>query len=106
MTSQLGPAPASFTFEEQRILNAETLEKKELFLFQWLSSLEKDLLKSNRVLFVTHSQGHYQTLSIRFGKKSIKDTQSNGSATQSAHSSNCSALFCHYLPKWRCAISL
>ncbi len=43
------PVVTSFTFDEQRILSAETTEKKELFLFQWLSSLEKDLLKATKV---------------------------------------------------------
>ena len=48
---ELAPAPTSFHFDEQKITMAETSEKKELFLFQWLHSLEKDLSKSSRVLF-------------------------------------------------------
>ncbi|KAJ3252081.1 hypothetical protein HK103_001848 [Boothiomyces macroporosus] len=35
----------SFTFDEQKLFALDTLEKKELYLFQWLSTLEKDLLK-------------------------------------------------------------
>jgi len=42
--------PESFTFPEQKISNASTPETQELYLFQWLSCLEKDLQKSGKVL--------------------------------------------------------
>jgi hypothetical protein len=46
----IGPAPASFTFDESKLLNAaETPEKKQLLLFQWLASLEKDVSKATQV---------------------------------------------------------
>ncbi|KAJ3163191.1 hypothetical protein HDU86_002360 [Geranomyces michiganensis] len=35
--------PESFSFDEQKIVAADTTEKKEIYLLQWLSNLERDL---------------------------------------------------------------
>ncbi|KAJ3175180.1 hypothetical protein HDU87_006415 [Geranomyces variabilis] len=35
--------PESFSFDEQKIVSADTTEKKEIYLLQWLSNLERDL---------------------------------------------------------------
>jgi hypothetical protein len=34
------------SFDETKLANLDTTEKKELLLFQWFSNLEKDLLKN------------------------------------------------------------
>jgi hypothetical protein len=51
MSLPLQAAPASFTFTDT-INSQETSEKKELFVLQWLSSLEVDLSKATRVFLV------------------------------------------------------
>ena len=37
--------PDSFNFDEEKLNSLDTVEKRELLLFQWLSTLEKDLIK-------------------------------------------------------------
>ncbi|KAI9012871.1 armadillo-type protein [Gaertneriomyces semiglobifer] len=49
--------PESFTFDEARFIAADTPEKKELVLFQWLSFLQRDLsLVSSDVLKTSQTQ--------------------------------------------------
>ena len=43
--------PVSFLCDDKKIETAETPEKKELLLFQWLTGLEKDLMKTNKVFY-------------------------------------------------------
>ncbi|KAI8923137.1 armadillo-type protein [Entophlyctis helioformis] len=44
--SVVSPPPDSFVFDDKRIEAIEAPEKRELALFQWLSTLEKDLQKT------------------------------------------------------------
>ncbi|KAJ3270628.1 hypothetical protein HDV01_007562 [Terramyces sp. JEL0728] len=52
-----------FSFDEQKIFALDTLEKKELYLFQWLSSLEKDLLK---LTFSQQQQQYLESVLIQY----------------------------------------
>ncbi|KAL2916610.1 hypothetical protein HK105_203722 [Polyrhizophydium stewartii] len=47
-------APESFSFDDRRIESTEAPEKRELALFQWLSSLEKDLGKTSKDALKPH----------------------------------------------------
>ncbi|KAI9105684.1 armadillo-type protein [Phlyctochytrium arcticum] len=56
--------PASFVFDEDKYAGADTPEKKELFLFQWLALLERDLTKSD-VDTIKSFQAQLEKLLIR-----------------------------------------
>ncbi|KAI8907094.1 armadillo-type protein [Powellomyces hirtus] len=46
-SAALPSAPESFTLDEEKITAADTTEKKEIYLLQWLSNLERDLNKAD-----------------------------------------------------------
>ncbi|KAI8902903.1 armadillo-type protein [Globomyces pollinis-pini] len=55
--------PDSFNFDEQKLQSLDSVEKKELLLFQWLSTLEKDLMKAT---INNTSQPHLETLLLKY----------------------------------------
>jgi len=43
--------PENYKFDQQRLQKLDSVEKQELFVFQWLSTLEKELRKGDKVIY-------------------------------------------------------
>jgi len=50
-TAAVTSSPESYKFDEQKLHKLDSVEKQELFVFQWLSNLEKELKKGDKVKF-------------------------------------------------------
>ncbi|KAJ3091723.1 hypothetical protein HK102_013667 [Quaeritorhiza haematococci] len=57
--------PESFNFDESKILTADSEEKKELYLFQWFSALEKDL-KTCQPDFIKEHQAKIEKTLLKY----------------------------------------
>ncbi|KAI9202203.1 armadillo-type protein [Polychytrium aggregatum] len=59
------PVPASFTFDDQRIVAADSTDKKELILFQWLITLERELKGCKKESIKPH-QNNIEKLLLKY----------------------------------------
>jgi len=45
-------SPENYKFDEQKLHKLDSVEKQELYVFQWLSNLEKELKKGDKVIII------------------------------------------------------